>query len=184
VLYRLGDEAGSIYYVEGGLLKLSLDLLTGRERIINLAGPGDYIGAVTQAPRYEDSAEALSATVRVSVIPKEDAQKLQGALYRATGDQLARLKDALEDTDLPVGARLARTFLRLGQRFGHTTEAGRVQLTLPLTHDTFAAMIGAARETTTSTLGEMRGEGVISGTRGSYSFQPGELEGYALSASF
>jgi CRP/FNR family cyclic AMP-dependent transcriptional regulator len=183
VLYRLNDEAQTIYRVEEGLLKLSVDLLSGRERIITLAGPGDLIGAVTPTPRYGDSAEALSAKVCVSVIPQADAEKLQVELYLSTGAQLERLKGALEDTDLPVSARLARTLLRLGERFGHTTEAGRVHLTLPLTHDNLAAMVGAARETTTATLSEMRDEGVLSGTRGSYSFHHGELSEYAVTVS-
>lgn len=178
-LYYAGDDAQSIYRVEEGLFKLSIDLPSGRERIIGLAGPGDFIGAVTPAPHYAEGAEALSAKVNVSVIPKEDAERLHSELCLATGAQLLQLKDALEDTDLPVGARLARTLLRLGGRFGHTSEADRVHLTLPLTHDNFAAMVGAARETTTAALSEMRDRGVLRGTRGQYSFGQNELRGYA-----
>ncbi|ADI13775.1 Crp/Fnr family transcriptional regulator [Truepera radiovictrix] len=177
-LYYAGDEASTIYRVTEGLFKLSIDLPSGRERVIGVSGPGDFIGALTPAPHYAENAEALSPKVRVLVIPKEDAPKLHGELHKATGAQLLQLKDALEDTDLPVGARLARTLLRLGHRFGHTTAAGRVQLTLPLTHDHLAAMIGAARETTTAALSEMRERGALSGTRGQYSFDPSELRAY------
>lgn len=53
-----------------------------------------------------------------------------------------------------------------------------MQLTLPLTHDHLAAMIGAARETTTAALSEMRERGALSGTRGQYSFDPSELRAY------
>ena len=106
------------------------------------------------------------------------------ALLGATGEQLQRVRDSLEDTDLPVAARLARTLLRLGQRFGHTSEAGRVHLTLPLTHDTLAALVGAARETTTALIGEMRAEGVLSGTRGRYSFEQRALLEFAYSVAF
>lgn len=179
VLYHAGDEAQSIYRVEEGLFKLSIDLPSGRERIVSLAGPGDFIGAVTPAPHYAENASTLSARVRVLIIPKEEAGRLQGELYLATGAQLLGLKDALEDTDLPVGARLARTLLRLGGRFGHTSASGRVHLTLPLTHDNFAAMVGAARETTTAALSELRGCGILSGTRGRYNFDQSELRGYA-----
>lgn len=179
VLYYAEDEAVSLYRIEAGLLKLSLELASGRERITQLVGPGDYIGAITAAPHYGERAEALSARVGLSEIAKEQLSTLHAELLWATGEQLQRFKDALEDADLPVAARLARTLLRLGQRFGHTSEAGRVHLTLPLTHDTLAALVGAARETTTALLGEMRAQGVLSGTRGRYSFEPGALLEYA-----
>ena len=184
VLYHAQDEAVSLYQIDEGLLKLSLELPTGRERITQLVGPGDYIGALASAPYYGERAEALSAKVGVREIARENADALLPALLGATGEQLQRVRDSLEDTDLPVAARLARTLLRLGQRFGHTTETGRVHLTLPLTHDTLAALVGAARETTTALIGEMRAEGVLSGTRGRYSFEQGALLEFAYSAAF
>ena len=184
VLYYAQDEAVSLYQIDEGLLKLSLELPTGRERITQLVGPGDYIGALAGAPFYGERAEALSAKVGVREIAKEHADALLPALLGATGEQLQRVRDSLEDTDLPVAARLARTLLRLGQRFGHTSEAGRVHLTLPLTHDTLAALVGAARETTTALIGEMRAEGVLSGTRGRYSFEQRALLEFAYSAAF
>jgi len=46
-----------------------------------------------------------------------------------------------------------------------------------------AALIGAARETTTATLSEMRDEGLLQGTRGSYSFNPADLSEFALAIS-
>lgn len=183
VLYHAEDEAVSLYRVEEGLLKLSLELASGRERIVQLVGPGDYLGAITAAPFYGERAEALSAKVSVSETAK-GAGAPSHELFQAAGEQLRRVRDALEDTDLPVAARLARTLLRLGERFGHTSEAGRVRLTLPLTHDTLAALVGAARETTTALLSEMRARGVLSGTRGRYSFEPGALLEYASRVAF
>jgi CRP-like cAMP-binding protein len=177
VLYFAEDEAMSVYRVEEGLLKLSLELASGRERITQLVGPGDYIGAVTASPFYGERAEALSAKVSLSEMSRAQAQS--EPLLWATGEQLQRVREALEDTDLPVAARLARTLARLGQRFGHTTETGQMQLTLPLTHDTLAALVGAARETTTALLSEMREAGVLRGTRGRYAFEPGALLDYA-----
>ncbi len=184
VLYHAQDEAESLYRVDEGLLKLSLELSSGRERITQLVGPGDFIGALTTAPFYGERAEALSAKVSVREVAKENAEVLGPALLEATGEQLRRVRDALEDTDLPVAARLARTLLRLGQRFGHKAETGRVHLTLPLTHDTLAALVGAARETTTALISEMRSEGVLSGTRGRYSFEQSVLLEFAYAVAF
>ena len=184
-LYYSGDNADAIYRVEEGLLKLSVHLLTGKERIISVVGPGDYIGALTTAHHnYQESAEALSPNVVVKVFSAEDSDKLQNELSNAAGQQMARLRDTLEDSELPVPARLARTFVRLGERFGQISEDQNVRLTLPLTHDNFAAIVGAARETTTAVLSEMRDDGVLEGTRGHYNFNLNTLSDFATEASF
>ena len=184
-LYRDGDQADTTYRVEEGLLKLSIDLLTGKERIIGVAGPGDYIGALTPAHiHYDETALALSQEVRVSVLPSDLLAPLKEEVATAAGRHMSRLRDSLEDGELPVPSRLARTFVRLGERFGHINEEANVRLTLPLTHDNFAAMVGAARETTTAVLSEMRDEGVLEGTRGRYHFNLNDLSDYASNAAF
>lgn len=187
-LYYLGDEAEAVYRIEEGLIKLSVDMLTGRERITSIAGPGDFLGSITPMHiNYQDSAEALSQHVKVSVFSLEQAREnddVKAALHSAAGVHLSRMREALEDTELPVNARLARVLVRLGQRFGHETEAGITHLTLPLTHENLASMVGAARETTTAILGEMRHDGLIEGTRGRYSFNMLELSDFAISVAF
>jgi CRP-like cAMP-binding protein len=188
-LYQMGDERESIFRVEEGLLKQSFDLVTGRERIVSVVGPGDFVGAITfcHSGGYADSVTALSPNARVTVIPAEHIgldPQLKDDVFTATGVHLKRAHEAIEDGELPTPARLAKALLRLGARFGQTTDDGRVLLKLPLTHDNLAALIGAARETTTALLGEMRAGGVISGTRGQYSFDPLELNDFALERSF
>ncbi|MEZ4606688.1 MAG: Crp/Fnr family transcriptional regulator [Deinococcales bacterium] len=166
-LYHVGDEAEAAFRIEEGLFKLSIDMFTGRERIISIVGPGDFVGAISPLYlNYSDTAEALSPRVRVTVIPSDQMDaEIKLALHKATGLHLLRVREALEDTELPVNARLARTLLRLGRRFGHQADDGNLHITLPLTHENFASMIGAARETTTAILGEMREAGLIQGTR-------------------
>ena len=186
ILYRLGDPAEAVFRVEEGLLKQGIDLLNGKERITTLAGPGDFIGTISPAFKtYQETAEALSHKVVVRVVPSDRIEaELKDALHVASGVQMSRLREVLEDTELPVNARIARTLLRLGNRFGHVTDDDRVRLTLPITHENFAAMIGAARETTTAIIGEMRNDGLIAGTRGRYSFDHTALSDFAVSAAF
>lgn len=180
-LYRVGDPADTVFRVEEGLLKLTVTVPSGKERILAVAGPGEAIGAIAAAqPTFLESATALSPRVLVRVIPRDDATELLGdELSRAAGAQLVRAYQVLEDSELPVPARLARALLRLGARFGTSSEDGSVRLTLPLTHEHFASMVGAARETTTAVLGDMRQEGVVTGTRGRYRFEREQLHEYA-----
>jgi CRP/FNR family transcriptional regulator, cyclic AMP receptor protein len=185
-LYYSGDEADTVYRVEEGLLKLSIDLITGKERITGIAGPGDYIGAITPAhTNYHETAEALSQQVVLQAAAKNElSSDIKEDVGTAAGNQLARMRDSLEDTELPVPARLARTFVRLGERFGNVAEDKTVHLTLPLTQDNLAAIVGAARETTTAILSEMREDGLLEGTRGHYSFNMTTLNDFASEAAF
>ena len=175
VLYRAGETAEAAYTVAAGLVKLSLALPSGRERIVGVAGPGDVIGALTPvSDTYGETAEALGAAVDVRALDPQRPEHA-AALARAADARLSWLRHALEEAELPVAARLARTLLRLGERFGHRGDDGRVRLTLPLTHEHLAALIGAARETTTLMLSDLRQRGLLEGTRGHYLFDPARL---------
>lgn len=177
VLYRAGDRAASVYRVEEGLLKLSLTLPTGRERIVALAGQSELVGALAPSQdRYQESAEVLSRSATLTAVPRELASlQLERELFAAAAEQLWQAREALLEADLPVPVRVARVLLRLGDRFGQPEEPGTVRLALPLTQEHLASMVGAARETTTGALCTLRARGVLRGTRGRYSFHRAAL---------
>ncbi|HZJ10118.1 MAG TPA: Crp/Fnr family transcriptional regulator [Trueperaceae bacterium] len=211
LLYLQGDSATTAFFVESGLLKLSIVARPGRERIVGLAGPGDLIGAHTQGQsRFLDSASALSQDVTVVKLDvggsphAELGAEIRYLLGEAAYRHLERLTHQLEDAEVPVPARVARTFLRLAERFGQdgfesnsyesnsyesyqagdNPGRGAVRLTLPLTHDTLAAMVGAARETTSTTVEQLRRLGLVTGTRGRYVVQTQALQAFASQAAF
>jgi len=182
-LYRRGDQADELYRVEAGLLKLFVNTPAGREKIMGLAGPGDLIGGADPNKRhFTENAQALSGSVRLSVLDLRQDVPTDVRLEALTW-QLSQLRDSLEDGELPVPARLARTFVRLAERFGQPQPGGLVRLTLPLTHDDLAAIVSAARETTSTVLAKMRRDGVLQGTRGSYSLDPEAMRDYAAQNS-
>jgi len=210
LLYLQGEAAASTYVVEAGLVALSLNARPDRDRIIGLAGPGDLVGALTAGQRaYLESAHALSQGVAVRTVPVARladgsitaVAEVNAAMSRAAGEHLARLTRLLEDSETPVPTRVARTLLRLGDRFGQGIDDAdgraareraarerhrhnrRVRLTLPLTHETIANMVGAARETTTSTIEQMRRSGLVHGTRGRYVIDVDGLTDYANRAA-
>jgi len=188
LLYHHGDAASWAFLVEAGLVALSMAARPGRERIIGLAGPGDLVGIHNSGQsHYLDSATALSQEVsvfRVAAADRADSgSHYSELLNEASLLHLQRLTDQLEDTELPVPARLARTFLRLAERFGQSNDSGATRLTLPLTHDTLAAMVGAARETTSTTVQQLRDLGLVTGTRGRYVVQRTALQEFATQAA-
>jgi CRP/FNR family transcriptional regulator, cyclic AMP receptor protein len=174
-LYRAGEPATASFALAAGLVALTLTLPSGRGRILGVAGPGDVIGALTPVSRaYGETAVALSAAV---VVQRLDPGVAGYATAVANGAEahVERLRLSLEEADLPVAARLARALLRLGERFGRRGDDGRLRVDLPLTHEHLAALIGAARETTSLVVGELRDRGLIAGTRGRYDFDPVRL---------
>lgn len=183
-LYEAETTAEAAYIIEAGLVALELN--APKARIVALAGPGDVVGALAPGHGvYLESATALSGEVAVRVLDERaqvelSASELSALLLGAAAAKVVTLTHALEDGEEPVPARIARAFVRLGSRFGQTTTDGTVRLTLPLTHDTLAAMVGAARETTTAVISQLREAGLVEGTRGSYRIRPTELAEFAL----
>ena len=193
-LYHAGEEAATAFVIEACLVALTLANVSDRQRVVALAGPGDVVGALAPNPLHHSTgAVALSGEVVARVLPlaatdndpaaPDQSRELAELLAAAAGDHIERLTWALEDSALPVPARLARALLRLGHRFGQHTANGAVRLTLPITHDTLAALVGAARETTTFTVQKLRNEGLLAGTRGRYQFDPEALAMYAHEAA-
>ena len=186
LLYMQGDAAAAAYLVESGLLALSIAARPGRERIVGLAGPGDIIGAHSEGlVRYLDTAAALSQEVNVVRLDlggqaiSQFGADVRYLLGVAAVQHLERLTNQLEDAEAPVPARVALTFLRLAERFGQATAEGATRLTLPLTHDTIASMVGAARETTSTTIEQLRKLGLVTGTRGRYVVRGDGLRAFA-----
>jgi CRP-like cAMP-binding protein len=177
VLFDVGSPADAVYQVESGLMALALPLRSGRERILTLAGPGEFVGALAPGRReHEERAEALSHTVSVIATLRDDvADDLERVLFTMLGRHASRLRRSIEDADRPVAVRLALSLLDLGERYGHVGEEGITRLTLPLTHEHLAAMIGAARETTSGALALLRQAGLVDGTRGRYRFAAATL---------
>jgi CRP-like cAMP-binding protein len=174
-LYRTGEPAAASFVIVAGLVKLSVALPSGRERIVGVAGPGDLVGALTPSTQvFGETAEALGAGVVVRALEPWLPEHAP-TLARAADTHMSWLRHAVEEIDLPVAARLARNLVRLGDRFGQRGDDGHVRLTLPLTHEHLAALVGAARETTTATLSELRQRGLLEGTRGRYLFDPARL---------
>jgi len=111
------------------------------------------------------------------------AEGTRELLERAAARRLERLTRRLGWEGAPVAARLAAVFVDLAERFGQEVADGMVRLTLPLTHDTLAGLVGAARETTSVAVQELRRRGLIAGTRGRYLVLPRALRDFALEAA-
>ncbi len=180
ILYEADREASSLYIVTSGILKAVVPTSLGRDRIADLYGPGDVLGiAAIDGGKHAETVIAVHEAILTPLDPQQAMtnRKLRDYILQSLARQLRRSREAIDDAELPVGARVTRAFLRLCERFGQAADDQEgIKLPLALTHEDLASLTGSSRVTITRILGELRNEGALSGTRGIYIANPEGLE--------
>ena len=144
---------------------------TDRRLVVAALGPGDVFGhdslVADGASNVGDLVEAATPTV-LHVVPRAALETVTTAAPSFATAVLADASDRLrearmlagESALLPVETRLARTLVRLGERFGRPSLRGEQLLDTSLTHADIASMIGSQRARVSSLLGALHKAGV------------------------
>jgi CRP-like cAMP-binding protein len=154
-LFLAGDQCTGCYRLVEGLLKVTLDLGQGRERILAILGPGALVGELSiidGAPR-----SACVTAIRPSklqFISREvfdEFGRAQPEIFRTIAEVLARrLRDVngalVAASFLSVRGRAARTLLILADAFGKDVGQGRILIRQKMSQGDLAALAGVARE--------------------------------------
>lgn len=150
-VFRQGDAADHVMYIQSGGVKLSVVSKAGREAVVAMLGPGDFFGEgclAGQALRM-GSATAMAPSA-ILLVPK---QAMVGLLHkkhdmsdRFIAHMLARNirieEDLIDQLFNSSEKRLARALLLLA-RYGQQDTPARV---VPrLSQETLAEMIGTTR---------------------------------------
>ncbi|MFC0230320.1 Crp/Fnr family transcriptional regulator [Bhargavaea ullalensis] len=155
-LFREGEPADALYYVDGGKIRVGKVTPDGRELTFRLCGAGDFIGEVMpycSPSAYTVEAKATDDT-RVAVIPKEPLEELlylnpdlAVAYMRWTGVLHQRTQSKFRDLILhgKKGA-LYSTLIRMSNSYGIPQSDGSVLLNIELTNQELANYCGMARE--------------------------------------
>jgi len=173
-LCRRGDPGHQLFAVLEGRLRVVGEGGEGREVVLNFMDPGDVIGEISildGRPRsatveaVEDS--FLLALHRRDLLPFfERNPKAAMKLATVLAEHVRRLSELVEDTVfLGLPARLAKTLVALGKRYGKETERGlRIELKLPQ-HE-LGELVGTSRESINKQLRQWGEEGVVHVERG------------------
>jgi CRP/FNR family cyclic AMP-dependent transcriptional regulator len=176
VIFNQGDRRETIYGIERGLVLVSRVDADGHEQIVNLIGPGDvfpHVGFVTPA-NYPGSARAVEPCT-VTCLARSDFNAIMsvrpqvaGAIIGLLERQILQLQAQLQTLALPNGRQRVVAVLRfLAQE--HGVQSGRdVILTLPMTHSELARMVGLSRESVNRVWTQLRREGALAGSRGTW----------------
>lgn len=158
--YRAGDEvfgphhrSDLTYRIVEGHVRLYRILPDGRSINVALLGPGEYFSQViADNDDGRCSAEVISAA-RLEALTADDASGAGShapAMVASQSRQIAMLHTLVEQLlARDTGVRLATTLLELAGDFGAERPDGRVAISLPITHQGLANMIGSNRVTVT-----------------------------------
>jgi CRP/FNR family cyclic AMP-dependent transcriptional regulator len=156
-LFVEGQLPRGVFILCSGRVKLSTTSADGKTLIVRIADPGEVLGlpaTVTEKP-YELTAEVIEPT-QANFIPRQEFLDF----LREHGEVGLRVAQQLGETyhsaiaemrtiglSHSVGEKLARFLLDLSA--GHDNGKTEIKVTLTLTHEEIAQMIGASRETVT-----------------------------------
>ena len=167
VIFSQGDPSDTVMYVQKGAIRLSVLSESGKEAIVGMLGPGDFVGEGALAGQRVrmGTATALSATALVVVQKHHMAQLLHDApefSNRFIEFMLSRNirieEDLVDQLFNSSEKRLARTLLLLA-RYGM---ADTPQGVLPkLSQETLAEMIGTTRSRVNFFMNKFRKLGFI-----------------------
>ena len=169
VIYLPGDPGASVFFVNGGRVKISKVTRDGKELTLAYRGPGEIFGELCMlegGPR-EEMAEAMENAM-ITELSRDEFEKLvqqNGMLgYRLTKAMLQRRREVENKVEQllfkDVNAKLAELLLRLGNEYG--VQSGRGTLVaLKITHQEMANLIGSTRETVSLTLSMFKKKGLI-----------------------
>jgi len=142
----------------------------GREHIINILSPGDLFAEVLLFNNRAYPATVIAVDdSKVGVIKNSDLERLilgnnllALQLIKALSQRLLFAQQKIKNLALhDVTARTAETLLRLGAKHGRSLTNGQIEITLDLSRQDLASLVGTTRETVTRTLSSLKKDRMI-----------------------
>ncbi len=169
-LFRQADEMAHFYFVIHGNIKVYRLDREGREQIVNFFRPGEMFPhhAIFRTDPYPANA---STTVESEVISiaKNDFEALLRSrpdisikMFKYLGNLIVDLQNRLQDKILkPTDVQLLSLLIRLSRSHGKETSDGHIKISMRLTKQEMASMIGLTRETVSRNLSAFKKLGLI-----------------------
>jgi CRP/FNR family cyclic AMP-dependent transcriptional regulator len=166
-IFAQGDPGDSVMYIQAGAVRLSVLSHSGKEAIVAMLGPGDFLGeGALAAQRVRMGTATAVARSRILVVPKDEMVRLlreepgfsdrfiEYMLYR----NIRIEEDLVDQLFNSSEKRLARTLLLLA-RYG---KEDKPQGVLPkLSQEMLAEMIGTTRSRVNVFMNKFRKLGFI-----------------------
>ncbi|MCG5056261.1 MAG: Crp/Fnr family transcriptional regulator [Myxococcales bacterium] len=169
VVYLPGDRSYGVHLIVEGRVKVSKVTRDGKELTLAYRTSGDFFGeaCVLDGGPREEMVESMESTATVELVREEferlmhDAPEFTRRLTLALMQRQRELEAKVEQLIFKdVGSKLAELLLRLGDEHGVAGKRG-ITLSVKITHQEMANLIGSTRETVSLTLSQFKRKGYI-----------------------
>ena len=167
MLFRQGAAPGGFYGLLKGTLKISSLREDGREAILVLLEPGNWMGEISLIdgePRTHD-ATALCAA-ELLVVPQAafyalmESVSFAQAMTRLLAGRVRSLYGVVEDSALrSTRTRVAKRLLLLAR--GDATQSADTRLSVPVSQEALAMMLGMTRQTVSKELKFLQAQALV-----------------------
>jgi CRP-like cAMP-binding protein len=167
IVYAQGDPADSVFYVAKGKVKVTVISALGKEAVVAIRGPDEFCGEAALTPKSLRLA-SLTAITACEIIRLE--KKTLAALLHDSAEfaayflahlltRTARVEADLADQLFNSSEmRLARALLLLAN---YGTELGPEPISIPVSQETLAELIGTTRSRVNFFMNKFRKLGLI-----------------------
>ena len=176
-LYFPDEPTRDIFFLKEGHVKISRLSEDGNEVILDVIGPGELFGELSFSDREESSGEIAQALddIVVCTMKRSDFEsllkmkpELNFELTKRIGLRLRKFEERVTDMVFKdVRKRIAGFLVRYAEEFGKI-KSGVVSIKMHLSHQEIALLVGAARQTVTTTLNDFRSKGIIDFSRSGF----------------
>jgi CRP/FNR family transcriptional regulator len=168
-LFSQGQAADAVYFIDDGLVKLTRSSAAGGRIILTIRGAGDLVGeeSLVQEPtQYYAEAEVLT-TATIYRIPRGVVSRVLTSHPQFTTELISYLVNRrlalAEKVELlclrDVEYRILHYLAELSNLVGPSQDGDGYQI--PITQLELADLVGATRETTSTTLNQLERRGLL-----------------------
>ncbi|HLS53179.1 MAG TPA: Crp/Fnr family transcriptional regulator [Tissierellaceae bacterium] len=162
MIYMAGDKGEKLYVIHKGKVKITRYTETGKEQVIRILGPGEFMGELSlfSSTPLKDNGEALEETTMCIIdgnqfkILMKKYPDIGFKIMKELSHRLEKAESLIENISLhSVEKRLATTLLNMANRDG--------EVKLKMSKRDLASHIGMSQETLSRKLSAFQELGII-----------------------
>lgn len=168
LIFQEGDMLNGVYCVRDGICKLSKLSENGKDQIVKMVVKGQLLGQRSIISNQSSNLQAVALSdMEVCFIPKHeivsDLQRNPKFSFDVLQDMARDLKDSddiiVNMAQKTVKQRLAETLIYIQENFGENPDG---TLSVLLSREDYASIVGTATESAIRVLSQFKKEGLIS----------------------
>ena len=167
-IFREGESADSLYVLKKGMVRLISLSDQGRETILHILKPDEVFGELLLSEEKRAFTAIATEDSLVTIVSQESFVELLSAVpavalnfIRLLSKRLATVERGLAEFSHTWSYhRLARVLLQLSEKYGQEVSSGTL-ISVRLTHEDLANLIGTSRETVTTQLSKFTRMGLL-----------------------